>query len=58
MNSSVWVVWAAQGSNEEKKVSIPEQLKIFFFHNFLQNSLQKSFQFILYNFYKNKNKEF
>jgi hypothetical protein len=31
MNSSVWAVWAAQGSNEEQKVSIPEQLKFNFF---------------------------
>ena len=31
---------------------------IFFFHNFLQNSLQKSFQLFFYNFTKMKIKSF
>ena len=31
---------------------------LLFFHNFLQNSLQKSFQVIFYNFTKDENKEF
>jgi hypothetical protein len=35
MNSSVWAIWAAQGSNEEKKESISEQLLRRFFQLFV-----------------------
>jgi hypothetical protein len=35
MNSSVWAIWAAQGNNEEKKLSISEQLFEGGFFNFL-----------------------
>ena len=36
MNSSLGVVWAAQGSNEEKKLSISEQLlRVFFLKLFV-----------------------
>ena len=38
------------GTNESSTKSLIFQ--IFFFHDFLQNSLQKSFQFISYLFYK------
>ena len=43
---------------KKKKLVYLSNLKLFFFHNFLQNSLQKSFQFILYNFTKIKIKSF
>ena len=37
---------------KNKKLVFLSNLSLIFFHNFLQNSLQKSFQFILYNFTK------
>ena len=42
MNSSVWAIWAAQGSYEEKKMNISEQLLRVFFST---SEEQKSFNF-------------
>ena len=52
--------WVA-GTNDSSTKHLMFQVYIFFFHNFLQNSLQKSFQFIFlffYNFTKIKIKSF
>ena len=46
-----WVAWTMGQMNRRPSVNVPS---IIFFHDFLQNSLQKSFQFIFLFFYKIK----
>ena len=48
-NIICWVAWRMGQTNRRPRLWYS---KYFFFHDFLQNSLQKSFQFISYLFYK------